>query len=256
MIGDIHGQIDQLKLLCKRIFPLRKSDGGKDKLVLLGDYIDRLSESHLVVDFLIEAKKKYKEQLVLLRGNHEQLLLDAIRPEKSSASYRMWMGNGGEETLRGYVERAGEKIDNLYTIPRFRIADFIPKDHLDFYNSLEYYHETDSFIFVHAGCDPTTPLINQDRHELIWDRELFQIIIKECVIPRIEPAWEKTLITGHNGNTAGEPLITKKFMMIDCSYKRKLLAIELNSMEAFEARKGKDRLVKVVLKDRIAESNL
>lgn len=252
MVGDIHGQLAQLKLICKRIFPLRKSEGELDRLVLLGDYIDRLPESHLVVDFLIEAKKKYKDQLILLRGNHEQLLLDAIHPSKNSSNYRMWMANGGEETLKGYLRRAGENIDNPYTIPRFRIIDFIPKEHLDFYNSLEYYYETESFIFVHAGCDPTSPLLNQDRHELMWDRELFQIIIKECVIPKIEPDWSKTLVTGHNGNTAGEPLITKKFMMIDCSYKRKLLAIELNSMEAFEARSGKNRLVKVTLEDRIA----
>ena len=41
VIPDIHGAYDLLKLILKQILPLRKSDGGKDHLVLLGDYIDR-----------------------------------------------------------------------------------------------------------------------------------------------------------------------------------------------------------------------
>ena len=41
VIPDIHGHYDQLKLICKRILPLRKSDGGRDTLIFLGDYIDR-----------------------------------------------------------------------------------------------------------------------------------------------------------------------------------------------------------------------
>lgn len=251
VIGDIHGQLNQLRLISKRIFPLRKSDGGKDRLVILGDYIDRLPESHLVVDFLIAAKKKYKNQLILLRGNHEQMLLDAINTSKDSSKYMQWMRNGGEQTLLGYLNRAGEDITNPYEVPRFRVADYIPKEHIEFFKSLPFYYETDNYIFVHAGCDPTTPMINQSTGEMIWDRELFQIVIKECVIPKIEPDWDKTLITGHNGNKAGQPLITKKFMMLDCSYAQKLLVVELNSMEAFEARKDKDRLVKVKLLDRI-----
>ena len=111
VIGDIHGQLEQLKLICKRIFPLRKSDGGKDVLVLLGDYIDRLPESHLVVDFLIAAKKKYKDQLILLRGNHEQLLIDAMNSLRDSNKYMRWMNNGGVKGISD--SREGDKTSGL-----------------------------------------------------------------------------------------------------------------------------------------------
>jgi len=247
VIPDVHGQLHQLKLICNRIFPLRKSDGGHDKLVMLGDYIDRDFDGPEVVDFLIAAKKKYKDQLILLCGNHEQMLLD-VAANKSSDVYRMWMRVGGEATLSRYLQRANEPLSNPYELPHWRIGDFIPKEHLEFYRSLLTYYELDEFIFVHGGCDPTIPLYKQSKEELIWDRRLNNFV--QLSIKNNQPLlWDKTIIAGHNSTQDGKLLITEKFMMLDCSYARKLLVAELNSMEAFIAGKKKGRLVKFLLKD-------
>ena len=66
VIPDVHGAIDPLNKICDRILPLRKSDGGKDKLIFLGDYIDRHVDSHKVIDFCIELEKKYPHQVIFL----------------------------------------------------------------------------------------------------------------------------------------------------------------------------------------------
>lgn len=255
VIGDIHGQFKQLKLICNRIFPLRKSDGGKDVLVCLGDYIDRGEDSPAVIDFLIKAKKKYKDQLILLSGNHELMLLKAIEPSVSSNDYLMWMQNGGVQSLRQYLLRKGDPkttglpVHNPYELPRHRVVDFIPDDHLHFFKTLDKYYETDDYIFVHGGCDPTVPLSAQSPKELAWDRGLFEQVTGKVLNKRHMP-WKKTVVTGHNG-TSDCPFISEKFMMLDVSYAAKLMIAELNSMEGFIASRNKSRLVKLDLNESV-----
>jgi serine/threonine protein phosphatase 1 len=242
VIPDVHGMLRNLNLILKRILPLRKSDGGKDKLIFLGDYIDRNVESAKVVDRLIELKKRYKNQIIFLKGNHEEMLQRAIVPSDSSEEYLFWMINGGEATLKSYLERAKIEIDNPYTYPRNRIKELIPKEHLDFYDSLELYHESNGFIFVHAGCDPNIPLDSQDTYPFLWDRSIHYTSSEG-----IQLHIENPIIAGHNSVKSGKPLITKSYMMLDCSTAGNLLVVELNTMEAFIAIKNNDRLLKYSL---------
>ena len=73
-IGDIHGQCtmlrDMLETLRQR--PLNE----EDTLVFLGDYIDRGEDSRGCIDILIALKQEHKN-VIFLRGNHEQMMLDA-----------------------------------------------------------------------------------------------------------------------------------------------------------------------------------
>ncbi len=50
-IGDIHGEIDKLKALIDTISPT-----NGDRLIFLGDYIDRGTESRRVVEYLIQLR--------------------------------------------------------------------------------------------------------------------------------------------------------------------------------------------------------
>jgi len=243
VIGDIHGQFRQLKLICNRIFPLRKSDGGADVLVCLGDYIDRGPNSPEVIDFLIKAKRKYKDQIILLRGNHEQMFIDAAGfgnniITSTSDPYRMWMGTGGEFTLSQYLKRAKLDYDNPYTFPRQRIKDIIPKEHVEFLNNLIYSYDIDNYIFVHGGIDINLPISEQSHTRMMWDRVLYNKVIRNIPIE-----YSKTIVAGHNGD--GSPLIVENYYMIDVSITHQLMVLELNSMEAFIAKRGKDRLVKL-----------
>jgi serine/threonine protein phosphatase 1 len=236
VIPDIHGMLDNLNLILNRILPLRKSD----RIVFLGDYIDRDVRSHKVIDLLIDLKEEYPNQIFLIKGNHEFLFLEGIEHSADLSDYLSWMKNGGEETLLGYMVREGIALDNAYMIDRKRIKSFIPKEHLKFLNTkLIPFYQSDNFIFVHGGCDPFTPIEDQDPRHLAWDRSVFFAIEKGTV----EPVWDKTIVTGHNGYSHGI-VVKDKFLMLDGSYFDKLYVMEMFSGEIFYASRGNKRLVK------------
>src|SRR4051812_31410651 len=72
-IGDIHGCLDQLQ----RLVDLCEQDAGsqRSKFIFLGDYIDRGPDSRGVIDFIENLQKWSPDEIICLRGNHEQLLL-------------------------------------------------------------------------------------------------------------------------------------------------------------------------------------
>jgi len=64
-VGDTHGDIDaSQKVIAKFLKP-------GNKIVFLGDYVDRGHFSKENLDFLLEIKIKYPNQIFLLQGNHE-----------------------------------------------------------------------------------------------------------------------------------------------------------------------------------------
>src|SRR5690606_13199714 len=157
--------------------------------------------------------------------------------------YKIWMQNGGEETLIGYLERAGSEIQNPYLIRRDNIPRFIPEEHMDFFRTLSPFYETEKYVFVHGGCDPFIPLEYQSPKLLAWDRSVYynmwNVFENKAPCP-----WDKTIVTGHNGEHDGLPFIWDKFMMLDGSKAERLYVFEMNSKTGFSARKNKKRLVK------------
>lgn len=240
VIPDIHGRFQELELILKRILPLRKSDGGLDTLIFLGDYMDRRPDGHLVLDRLIQLKAKYLTQVICLRGNHEDMFLEAIKPSIDSYDYTFWMRYGGEQTLSGYLERIKTPMENPYLFPRQRISSIVPKKHINFINSLKPYHETDEYIFVHGGCDPFIPLNEQEEDVLRWDRSLCKSVIYKFA--NLDLPWNKTIVTGHNTGMS-KPIFRDKYVMLDDH--TQLLVMEMNSREVFAARPNKERLVKL-----------
>lgn len=263
VIPDVHGNIDLLKKICKRILPLRKSDGIKDKLIFLGDYIDRHVDSHKVIDYCIELEKEYGSQVIFLMGNHELMLLQAlnIQPGRNltlqsmAATYKMWMENGGYDTIAGYLERAGVK-EGWTSLPRSRVSNYIPKEHIDFFTkSLVKYYEIDNYVFVHGGLNPLNSPSGQELEILVWDRSLLKFV-QNAIQNNMPLVWEKTVICGHSVLSNKQPVIKFNYMMLDCGSPKQLLVAELNSMQAFMAYPDKDRLVKFELKETVKNPGL
>jgi serine/threonine protein phosphatase 1 len=258
IIPDIHGKNEELQLILKRILPLRNDKNAKDKIIFLGDYIDRGKDSPGVIDTLINLKEKYKDQVICLRGNHEWLMLASAgrcggwsNPFKLSP-FAIWVSNGGNECILQYAKRNGQNLYDGINISQEKAISFLDKKHLDFLeNETVLYYELDNYIFVHAGCDPTEPLEQQaieDEELFLWDRSLFETVRRLVNIGQDLP-WEKIVVTGHNYRG---PYITSKFMMLDASASNKLLIVELNTMEGFAAIPDNKRLVKVNLTEKQA----
>ncbi len=152
-IGDIHGCFSKLCALMDKI----KIDRDNDILLFLGDYIDRGPSSFEVVEYLIDLKKHF-QKIVFLKGNHEEMLENYLSGKDRPA----YLKNGGQPTLESYMQRS-----------RMTGSPPIPQKHLDFFESLLLYYQTDNFIFVHAGLRENIPLEMQDPADFLWIREDF-----------------------------------------------------------------------------------
>ena len=145
-IGDIHGCFDSLKELVENKIQLQKND----KLILLGDYIDRGDKSKEVVDFIIKLQEEGYD-LVPLLGNHEAMLLDA---HKNNEHISKWIQNGGSETLKSF------KINSL---------NDIESKYLKFFRGLIYYYSFGEFFFVHAGFNDNVVNPFDDKYSMLWN---------------------------------------------------------------------------------------
>ncbi|MFN1833753.1 metallophosphoesterase family protein [Balneola sp. MJW-20] len=190
-IGDVHGCINSLISL---IDSLRGEITDSTYLVFLGDYVDRGPESKSVIDYLLKLRDEF--QCIFIRGNHDQMLLDAFDNDQ----WALWLQNGGAETLESYGLDIGEK-------------DF-PQEHLDFLRQTRLYWDTPEFLFVHGGIDPDKTVSEvletvQDKRSFMWERSHINQEYNE---------WEKTVVFGHT--PVKSPLIKDKMIGMDtgCVY--------------------------------------
>lgn len=145
-IGDIHGCFDSLKELIEHKIRLQKND----KLVLLGDYIDRGDKSKEVIDFIIKLLEDGYD-LVPLLGNHEAMLLDAHNNKENIFN---WMQNGGAETLRSFEISSLSDMESKY---------------LMFFKDLRCYYSFGEFLFVHAGFNDNIVNPFEDKYSMLWN---------------------------------------------------------------------------------------
>jgi serine/threonine protein phosphatase 1 len=162
-VGDVHGCLDHLERLMARVEPTED-----DRLVFLGDYIDRGPDGKGVLDYLIDFGRRFPNS-VFLKGNHEAMFLDFL----AGRNQMLFLYNGGGTTLKSYQETAGVRI---------------PKAHLDFLEALRPSFATEEFIFVHAGLRPGRSLEKQDERDLIWIRDEFI---------ESDYDWGRTVVFGH-----------------------------------------------------------
>jgi serine/threonine protein phosphatase 1 len=151
-IGDVHGCYTQLRNLLSHCTAHREDNPYR--LIFLGDYIDRGPRSRDVVELLIELQSSRPERIICLRGNHDDMAVKAARGRDPW----VWLANGGVATLHSYgIGRPAA----------------IPREHLDWMDSLPLSFADQWRFFAHAGIDPDLPLHAQEKESLIWIREPF-----------------------------------------------------------------------------------
>lgn len=208
VIPDIHGCALTFQALIEKRLQVRRTD----RVYLLGDLIDRGPRTRDVLDILIEWTRR-GFMITSLRGNHEQMLLDA---EASNDAMRTWLLNGGHATLDSFgINRPAE----------------IPRRYISLIESFPYYFELKNFILVHAGINLLSSNPFDDTFYMLWHRP-------EAADQR--KVRGKRVICGHtpHDRQSIQQSLKKDFITLDngCVYREapeygSLIALELESME-------------------------
>jgi len=163
-IGDVHGELRKLH----RLLQLVEQEGltDEDRLVFVGDYIDRGPDVPGTIEFLIRLKEQ-RQNTVFLRGNHDQAMLHArsiYDPERTTdrthEDVLWWWNYGGRETVAAYGG-AG------------RWYERIPEAHWDFLDATEFEYRETPYIFVHAGLVPKGKRWSEKDDPRLWIRDSF-----------------------------------------------------------------------------------
>lgn len=217
-IGDIHGCVDELRILLNHV------EFHKDDLIVfIGDYVDRGLNSREVVEEIVQLSRSYT--ILPLKGNHEDMLVNFLgfRGRFGGA----WLKNGGEETLRSYGVTDSMDPERAFSS--------LPESHIKFFRELVPGVIIDKWLFVHAGIDPLKPLEAQRAKDLFWIRENFLNNIHKL---------DYTVVFGHTPYQ--DVLVQKPYKIgIDTGlvYGNKLTCIELTEGKTFQVSKGKTEAI-------------
>ena len=227
VIGDIHGCLDELRCLVEGL-PLESGD----RLVFLGDYIDRGPNSKGVLNYILELQKQDGLELICLKGNHEDMFLSYLGMPGQHGD--MFLYNGGYATLISYgVSSSRSSLDE--------INSQISPDHIHFLKNLRTYFVMGRFICVHAGINPSKPLAKQTDTDLLWIRDEF--IHNPHRLPY-------TVLFGHTPRTS---------VLFDLPYKigldtglvygNKLSCLEIGEKVLYQINRGQKEVNRIVTVD-------
>ena len=162
-VGDIHGAWDKFKSMYDKV----KFNPEKDRMIFLGDYLDRGDNPVAVMDFILEHKDTMG--MKFLKGNHEQMFWEGYYslPEESKSKWvksarEIWFDNGGRITVEKLRESG--RMDELNR-EWIRFIEKLPL-------CAEMTVAGKTFWFMHADCEPMLPLVEQIPHVLLWGRSL------------------------------------------------------------------------------------
>ncbi len=169
VVGDIHGCSRLLDDVLDRIArDLAIQPVAAATEIYIGDYVDRGSDSHGVLERLI--RRRDAGQAVCLAGNHEQLILAALeRPE----AFLRWLRLGGRETLISYGITPPRQLADDMARAFLAFRKRFPEKHRSFLHSLPLLHRHGRFLFVHAGIRPGIALERQSAADLTTIRTAF-----------------------------------------------------------------------------------
>jgi serine/threonine protein phosphatase 1 len=203
-IGDIHGCRNALDRILGVVRPSRD-----DTMILLGDYVNRGSDSRGVIDRILYLQNE--TNLIAIRGNHDASMVAAREDPRAR---QMWQRIGGDATLGSYPGRS---------------LDGVPPDHWSFLTEFcRDWYETGTHIYVHATVDPNRDMGEQSTDNLYWQR----------LDPRAKAHRSgKKVICGHTSQHGGRPLDLGHTVCLDtgCVYGLWLTCLEVETGRYWQA---------------------
>jgi serine/threonine protein phosphatase 1 len=179
----------------------RIGPSNSDKLIFLGDYIDRGPDSMGVIDRLIKWKDEGLD-ILTLRGNHEEILLQLLTDPEEQGN---WMFFGGKETLESFKIEQPYELDWKY---------------IDWLQRLLHYTEVDSYILAHAGINFEAEKPFEDFYNMLWIRHY---------VPTAEQLAGRKVVHGHTPITVSE---------LEINLRRQWPIIDLDTGCVYSGRKG------------------
>lgn len=240
-VSDIHGQYQAFQ---KALQDASFSPSQGDKLYVIGDMIDRGPQSKDVLLSLLELRQQYPQQVILIKGNHEQMFEDWLDRRGNDENYLRF--NGGDATVRSLLGNhplrrafangglpSPEVQEQARQIILAQYPFLLPAlQALPLYIQLPADAQTGSpaVLLVHAGIRPGIPLSQQAPEDLLWIREPFfegydgemPVVFGHTPVPKLpgyrgRGPWRRDNIVGIDGGAA---------------FRRGILLVEWPSLES------------------------
>lgn len=181
VVGDIHGTDGLVARLLDKLEPY-----APEKLVFVGDYIDRGDESAQVLARL-HTMAQTDPRCICLKGNHEEMMLEFLDDPLSLGP--RWLRNGGLQTLASFgIGKGGLGTDAQIIAARDALARALGPDLLGWLRGLPTRFVSGNVAVVHAGADPERAIEDQPEAALLWGYPGFN------TRPRTDGIW---VVHGH-----------------------------------------------------------
>ncbi|UNY39882.1 serine/threonine protein phosphatase [Bacillus phage vB_BauM_KLEB27-3] len=164
ILSDIHGMYSHFTSILEKFNP------ENHNLVILGDLVDRGLHSLEVITACMNLQKAYPNQVLILKGNHEDMFLNFLEhPDTETGDW--YFNNGGYQTCTSFLNNEYVKIQSYEKIAESILSK--RKEEVQFLNNLPLYHETDHIIFVHAGVNlRMEDWRNGSEKDFLWSRDM------------------------------------------------------------------------------------
>ncbi|MEP4196168.1 MAG: metallophosphoesterase family protein [Aliishimia sp.] len=170
-IGDIHGRADLMTRLLEKVASGPYADLP---IIFVGDYVDRGENSAIVLrDLMVRSQAAPSGQLICLRGNHEEMMLNFIEDPVQHGP--RWLRYGGLETMASFKAPfvAQTAPEDEWIAARDVLVEAMTQDMIRWLYALPAWWQTGNIAVVHAGADPKLPMIEQDENVLVWGHRRF-----------------------------------------------------------------------------------
>lgn len=181
-LSDAHGMNEKFDEAIKDILLVKQPE---DKIIILGDNIDRGFGSLEIIQSIMNLQEKYgSDNVIALMGNHEEMFLSWLKNRYNTLS----LHNGGARTVQSFIKDANFKISGkaiIYNSLDQTFSDASLEDktkdvighilqnhskEIEWMKNLKYFHEEGNTLFVHAGFKetPTWHWTDSSKDDMVW----------------------------------------------------------------------------------------
>jgi serine/threonine protein phosphatase 1 len=195
VVADVHGERGRLAAALAAL--------DDRPVVLVGDYVDRGPDTKGTLE-LLAGVTRARDDVVCLRGNHENRLLEFLRDGAAA-----FPGGGASQTVRSYLPGAPESV-TPGELPPSLWSDFrdgFPAEHLDLLTAMPLWLETPDLFVSHAGPNPDAPDLRTAAALTLGGPARFE---QATTAP-----FAKTVACGHFIQRSGVPWMGERFIAID-----------------------------------------